>query len=457
MAREAEDASTVRWEAAIARLHPWSGDAGALARVPVPSAGQVGAWKVRAAGLGKSRAVLCERLAEHQESHDLLSARLDALRASVDVTDDEAASAIRRARDEVWAKHRGELSGETADDFEALLARDDSVGAVRLANARELAEIRTTIRSLAETTAAITRIRHQLAQIDLDDQAVLSELRAVASELLAECLEFSPERLIEIIEDRASARSDALAAWEDIELARKKARRAADEGERVQLELIRALASVGVDSEPGDSVETTMAMAELFLDRQLKVDAERAEALKTVSAKEEDLAARRRALDVAERREEEWLAGIVEALAGTWLESGISAPGVGNVLDQLAELSKSIQERDAMQLRIEKMEADRENFFVEVTAAAAEAGEPANGDEPEQLAIRLAERLERADRAREMASIRASRWSLRPCLRLCSWWRREPATRFCPMRRSISSLRLAASRSGHSTRRLPDS
>ncbi|WP_292226815.1 hypothetical protein [Mesorhizobium sp.] len=145
-----------------------------------------------------------------------------------------------------------------------------------------------------------------------------------------------------------------------------------------------------------------MAVAELFLDRQLKVDAERAEALKTVSAKEEDLAARRRALDVAERREEEWLVGITAALAGTWLESGISAPGVGNVIDQLAELSKSIQERDAMQLRIEKMVADRDNFIVEVAAAAAEAGEPANGDEPEQLAIRLAERLERADRAREM-------------------------------------------------------
>ncbi|WP_292226818.1 AAA family ATPase [Mesorhizobium sp.] len=231
MAREAEDAGTVRWEAAIPRLHPWSGDAQALARLPVPSAGQVGAWKTRAAELGKGRAVLSERLAEHQDSYDLLSARLDALRAAVDVTDDEAAFAIRRARDEAWAKHRGELSGKTADDFEALLVRDDSVGAIRLANARELAEIRTTIRSLAETTAAITRIRDQLAQIDRDDQAVLSELRAVASELLAECLEFSPKRLIETIEDRALARSDALAAWEEVELARKKARRALDEGE----------------------------------------------------------------------------------------------------------------------------------------------------------------------------------------------------------------------------------
>ena len=71
---------------------------------------------------------------------------------------------------------------------------------------------------------------------------------------------------------------------------------------------------------------------------------------------------------------------------------------VGHVLDQLAELSKTLQERDAMQLRIDKMEADRENFVVEMTAAAAEAGETASDDEPEQMAIRLAERLERAER-----------------------------------------------------------
>ncbi|GLS36329.1 sugar translocase [Mesorhizobium tianshanense] len=399
-AREAEDASTIRWEAAISRLHPWFGDARALARVPVPSAGQVGAWKTLAAELGKSRAVLSERLAEHRGNHELLSARLDALRASADVADDEAAAAIRRARNEAWAKHRGELTGETADDFAVVLSRDDSIGAVRLVNARELAEIRTTIRSLAETTVAIARTRDHLAQIDLKEEAALSELRAAASELLAS-LEFSPERLIELIENCASARTDALAAWEVIELARKKAGRAVDEGDQIRLELIRALESVGIGSDPCEDLETLMAVAELFLDRQLKVDAERAEAIRTVSAKEEDLAARRRALDVAERREEEWLAGITEALEGTWLESGISAPGVGNVLDQLAELSKSIQERDAMRLRIEKMEADRDNFIVEVTAAAAEAGESANSDEPEQLAIRLAERLERADRARE--------------------------------------------------------
>ena len=400
--REAEDGGLVRWEAALGRLHPWSGDGPGLSRMPVPGSGQIAAWKTLSAELGRRSAVLSERLAEYEGNQELLAARLGALRASVDVADDEAAAAIRRSRDEAWARHRDVLTGETADDFAVALARDDGAGAGRLASASELAEIRAATRGLAEASADIARLREQSARVEVELDAALSDMRATAGELLGDCRETSPERLIERIEERISGRSDALAAWEDIELARKKVRRAADEGEQIRLELRSTLESVGIGADPDDSLETIMAVAELFLDRQRKVDAQHAEALRTVSAREEELATRRRAVELAERREEEWLAGIAEALKGTWLENGLSAPGVGTVLDQLAELSRSLQERDAMQLRIEKMQADRDNFIVELTAVAAEAGEPLDGEEPEQLAIRLAERLERAERTREV-------------------------------------------------------
>jgi len=401
-AREAEDAGAVRWAAALGRLHPWSGDAPALSRISVPGTGQIGAWKTLSVELGRKRAVLSERLAEYEGNQELLVARLGALRASVDVADDEAAAAIRLSRDEAWARHRGLLTDETADDFAVALARDDSVGAGRLTSASELAEIRAAMRGLAEASADIERLREQFARVDMDLEAVRSDLRTAARDLLGECQETSLERLIERIEDRISGRTDALAAWQEIELARKKAGRAADEGVRVRLELSEALESVGIGAGPDDNLETITAVAELFLDRQRKVDAQHAEALRTVGAREEELTTRRRAVDVAERREEEWLAGIAEALKGTWLENGLSASGVGTVLDQLAELSRSLQERDAMQLRIEKMQADRDNFIVELTAVTVEADEPVDGEEPEQLAIRLAGRLERAERTREV-------------------------------------------------------
>ncbi|MES0076564.1 AAA family ATPase [Mesorhizobium sp. M0058] len=400
-AREAGDAGTIRWKALLARLRPWNGDALALANVAVPSAGQIAAWKTVASVLARNTAVLAERLAEYEGNHAMLAARLDALRASVDVVDDEAAAAIRRLRDDAWATHRAVLTGDTADDFAVALTRDDVASAGRLAGAADMAEIRAMTRALAEATANLSRNGIQSQQLVKDADTQLLEIRVAASDLLGEALEPSSERLIERIEDQIEARSDALAAWEQIELARLKAERAADAGEQIHLEMRAALESVGIVSEPGDTLEAIMAIAELFLDRQRKVDAEYAEALRMVSSKEEDLAARRVAVGVAERREEEWLAGITEALKGTWLESGLSASGVGAVLDQLAELSRSLQEREDLQLRIDKMEADRANFLVEVIAVAVEADEPTKDGEPEQLATRLAERLERAERTRE--------------------------------------------------------
>ncbi|MER9725688.1 MULTISPECIES: AAA family ATPase [unclassified Mesorhizobium] len=400
-AREAGDAGTIRWKASLARLRPWNGDALALVNVAVPSAGQIAAWKTVATVLARNTAVLAERLAEYEGHHAMLAARLDALRASVDVVDDEAAAAIRRLRDDAWATHRAVLTGDTADDFAVALTRDDVASAGRLAGAADLAEIRAMTRALAEATANLSRNGIHSQQLVKDADTQLLEIRVAASDLLGEALEPSSERLIERIEDQIEARSDALAAWEQIELARLKAERAADAGEQIHLEMRAALESVGIGSEPGDPLEAIMAIAELFLDRQRKVDAEYAEALRMVSSKEEDLAARRVAVGVAERREEEWLAGITEALKGTWLESGLSASGVGAVLDQLAELSRSLQEREDLQLRIDKMEADRANFLVEVIAVAVEADEPTKDGEPEQLATRLAERLERAERTRE--------------------------------------------------------
>ncbi|TPK73889.1 hypothetical protein FJ950_28195 [Mesorhizobium sp. B2-3-14] len=400
-AREAQDAGEVKWESALGGLHAWSGDAQALACIAVPSARQVGVWKTLAAQLGKNKAVLSERLAELQANHETLAARLSALRASVDVADDEVAAASRRSRNEAWTRHRAALSGETADAFAAALERDDDVNAGRLAGAGALADIRAITHGLAEAAADIARIGDKLARVDMEVNAASSQMRAAASGLLGERVEASLEDLIELIERRTSARADALAAWQEIELAAKKVGRASEDEARLRLDLATALESVGIGSDPGDSLETIMGVAELFLDRQRKVDARHAEALKTVAARQEELATRRRAVGVAERREEEWLAGIVEALRGTWLENGLSATGVGTVLDQLTELARNLQERDAMQLRIDKMQADRDNFVVEGAAAATEAGEPANGEDAEQLAIRLGERLADADRARE--------------------------------------------------------
>ncbi|TIT46854.1 MAG: hypothetical protein E5W64_17130, partial [Mesorhizobium sp.] len=98
----------------------------------------------------------------------MLAARLDALRASGDIVDDEAATAIRRVRDDAWATHRAALTGDTADDFAVALARDDIASAGRLAGAADLAEIRATTRELAEAAANLSRNGIQRTQLGKD-------------------------------------------------------------------------------------------------------------------------------------------------------------------------------------------------------------------------------------------------------------------------------------------------
>ncbi|QOF75679.1 AAA family ATPase (plasmid) [Aminobacter sp. SR38] len=400
-AREIEDENAALCETALRRLHPWEGDARSLSAVSVPSTSQVNAWKGRLAELATAKVVLATRIAEHEDLKALLLGRLDAFRSSADVPDDETAAAIRRDRDEAWQRHRSVLVGETADQFALALARDDAAGVGRLTNAQVLAELRAARQRLAETEAVLTRANAAIDANRLDSEALLAEVVAAASDLLAHKPDVPAERLIEQVEDHTAARKDALEAWSKIDLARKRAERASDDGAVTLLALAGALEGVGIAPNAGDSLETAMAVADQFLARQTRIDAERAEAFRTVAAKEEELANRRRAVELAERHEQEWLLAVAETIRGTWLEGSVSIPGLGSVLDQLALLSRSLQDREALQLRIDKMQADRESFIVDVAAAAVEVNHGVDDDDPAQLVVAFQQRLELADRARE--------------------------------------------------------
>lgn len=400
-ARAFEDERQTGLANAMRRIRPWSGDAEALSKMPVPPPMQMASWKTLAAELQRDNAVFSERLAEYEQSRITTSSRLAAVRASADITDDETAAAIRREREEAWRNHRADLKTETADVFAAALAKDDHVGAARLAHAGELADLRAIKQKAAETEAAIERVSAQLAEMEKRAEMASAEIKRMASALLEDCQAQSLDLMIGLLEERLSARADALGAWDDILLARARIERATAEGKRIHLGLASALRSVGIQPEAGEALEAMVVAADRFLDRQAKVDAERAEALRSVAAKEEELAARRLAVEIAERRDAAWQADVNETLNGTWLEDGIAGTGLGSVLDQLSELSKALQDREAMRMRIGKMEADRTGFAEEVARLGAQAGDPAGDEAPEQVSARLTERLEQAERARE--------------------------------------------------------
>ncbi|AZO05015.1 MULTISPECIES: AAA family ATPase [unclassified Mesorhizobium] len=400
-ARAFEDDRQTRLADAMRRLWPWSGDVEALSKMSVPVPTQMAAWKKLAADLQRDKAVVSERLAEHEQSLISTSARLAAVLASADIPDDETAAASRRDRDEAWRGHRADLKAETADVFAAALARDDHVGAARIAHAGELADLRAIKQKAAETEAAVERVNAQLGELEKRAETVAIEIKQRASALLQDCQAQSLDLLIGHLEERLSARAEALGAFDDILLARARIERATAEGERIHLGMASALRSVGIQLEAGEALEAMVVATDRFLDRQAKVDAERAEALRNVAAKEEELATRRLAVEIGERRDAAWQADVNETLKGTWLEDGIAGTGLGSVLDQLSDLSKALQDREAMRMRIGKMEADRTGFAEEVARLGAQARDPVTDEAPEQVSARLTERLEHAERARE--------------------------------------------------------
>ncbi|UCI10639.1 ATP-binding protein [Mesorhizobium sp. B1-1-8] len=400
-ARALEDERQASLADAMRRLQPWPGDAGALSKISVPPPTQMAAWKTLAADLQRDKAVFSERLAEYEQSRITTSSRLAAVRAAADLADDDTAASIRRERDEAWQNHRADLKAATADVFAAALAKDDHVGTARLAHAGELADLRAIKQKAAETEAAIERVSCQIAGVAQRAEMASVEIKRMARALLEDCQAQSLDLLIGLLEERIAARADALVGWDGIVLARRRIERATAEAERIHLGLASALQSVGIQTEAGEALEALVVAADRFLDRQAKVDAERAEALRSVAAKEEELAARRLAVEIAARREGAWQAEVSETLRGTWLEQGVAGTGLGSVLDQLSELAKALQDREAMRIRIRKMEADRTAFAEEVARLGAQAGERASDEAPEQASVRLTVRLEQAERARE--------------------------------------------------------
>lgn len=394
--------NTTNWQAAVLRLHPWAGTGETLAALQAPSSRQVSGWRALLGNHEAEVSSLKSRLREHRVTRDATSQHLEALKARLPVPDDEAASEIRATRNSAWAVHRESLEADTADAFASILAEDDAVGASRLANAQELEELRATTVALAGAESAGQAMQQDLARLDTKLAALLEELRvSIAGLGRLPSGTVSADEVVDAIEDLIAVRANALEAFSRIEAATSTLSRLADDEGRLRAELVSALGRVGLAVEATDGIEALLGITESFLERQSKLDAEHTEALRTVRTREEELATRRRALETAQRREEEWLEGITGALAGTWLKTGLPAAAVGGVLDQLSTLRQAVQDRDALKLRIDKMEADRSAFLAEVAWLAEASSQPMNHEEPAQTAAALAERLEATERSRE--------------------------------------------------------
>lgn len=391
-----------RWASARSHLHPWEGDASDLAKMDVPASSHLLQLRKELDESTARRAALTDRVAELEETRRSIVSALSAIRRTSDVPDDAMASAARRSRDIAWTRHRERMVDETADAFEAILAQDDAIGTKQLANASAVQELRNADARLGDTDAALARVGIEIDAADESIDLIAVSIREVIDRVLPGRVPFgSPGQELEVLQGLLASRTMALEAWQALERCLRGLRRIENERDSAFAELTSAAGLAGIEFDGSDDLASTVAAVEYFLEQQAALVARSDEAQRTLAERKEDLASRQRALEAAERLEQDWLASLGAALSGTWLDGIVATAALGHVLDQLGRLAEALQDRESLVLRIERIEAEDAVFHAEIAAIAHAMGQSLENAHAGPTAGLLLERARQAERSNE--------------------------------------------------------
>jgi len=394
------DTTTRKLEEAFAALAPWRGDGEALARVGIPDEAGTAELRRRIAQLEARRRQAFDLLAAKTREVERLKAEAEAAASAADPFGDEAAAEIRAARDAAWLAHCSVLDRASAAVFEAAMRRDDSVGAARVAGARELAALR----ERATKAAGVEMDReHARADLEAAERAIAALDREIAA--VAPVAPIQGRDPVAFIDAWRMRRNEALTLVEALRRSEDARRRADEAGKRARERLSKALCAAGVEHDPDSDLEALIEAAEMALGAEAQVSALRQ---KAEERRAEAVRAETR-LRIARQANADWLRGWREACAGTWLGEAQGEPALGAVkqsMKALDELRVTLSACAELEDRIAKMERDRSLFTEEVGAVAA-ALELA--DVSEGVRERVSAIEERVARAGENARRRAEK------------------------------------------------
>ena len=156
---------------ALAALKPWTGGRGDAGGGGRPRSCRDGGDTGSPGGLRARRQTPADGAAQKAAEAGRLKAEAAAAARAADLVGDDAALALRAARDDAWTAHRAALTLPTADAFETAMRADDAAGAARLAGARELA---------AQRERAVI-----LAGVEADRARAEADLEAAEREIVA--------------------------------------------------------------------------------------------------------------------------------------------------------------------------------------------------------------------------------------------------------------------------------
>ena len=359
---------------ALAALAPWRDYPEALAAVDVPDEAETASLRQRTVETQSEWTNARKRLVERTGEVERLKIEA-AGGASADLMTDQAAAALRTAREAAWTEHRATLDGPTADAFEAALRRDDSASGLRIAHAREIAASRERARRLAVAEAGCNQARGEVAAAEASIQATSREVSA----LLPFVAPTTRNRLA-FVEAWRGRRREALAQMAKLGAMKEEARRVNVVAERTRKALGAALTAAGAPYDPEFAADAMMEKAEAAIGAEARFAALRQKA----KERRAEAARAESRLKAAEEDDARWRSAWRAACADSWLGESGAPPQAGAIrqtlkaLDALREAMKACADLDH---RIEAMEHDKRLFRDEVAEAlAALAAQARDGD-----------------------------------------------------------------------------
>ncbi|MET0258750.1 MAG: AAA family ATPase, partial [Methylobacterium sp.] len=401
--REAERA---RLADRLAALAPWQGGADELLALRCPEPATLQSWRSTL----ESRQATCARHAAEVErltsEIGRLRAERDAIADTTGLVGDQEAAALRADREKAWAAHRRDLAAGSADAFEAVLRQEDVVAANRLGHMADLAGLHQRGQALAVAEAALHRAQELLVEAE---QALQTLRDTIAKDIRGIAASLDPSMSPVDLDGWLTRRATALAAREALNAAETELRQAQADAGDASDRLAAALNGAGLAVAPGTTFAALLAAAQDALDREAEIRGLR----QAVEERERDVAARRRAVEAAQARDADWAAAWGETCARCWLGETGTAPDVGTVRELLATLDQlvpAIERKAGLTDRIAKMAKDQEAFREHVAALADLVRIEARGQDPVDLARRVAERIREAvaDRDRRAKAVAAA-------------------------------------------------
>jgi len=353
----------------LAGLLPFAGSVDDLLVMPVPVDADVADWKRRLAALEGAGARLQDRIADERTGMAVERGRLDELTRLGGFAGDEAALALRAARDDAWSRHLEDFDRPSATVFENAMKRDDEASALRMAQSERLAEARGLSLTLAEHEARLSLFQEQA----LENQALLDGLVATVAAAARLC--GLPEATsVAQLEAWLARRLAALDGRAALRTARRELEAAVADEEDLRRRLALQLSQLGLEDAP-DRLDDAIVFADALVVRMQALRSQKVAAAEAMERTVRALATRSEALAAAEDAMNDWALNWTEATAQTWLvrqNRPVAPSEIGPVLGVLQELDKLLQRKSDLDHRIDGMRRDQSAFRASVEAIAGQ-------------------------------------------------------------------------------------